>query len=278
MAGGENWMTGAGQSPVLSEDHFCRPSPARMWNYVLGGKDNYQVDRDAGDLMVSAQPGLRNQARQAREFLARAVQHVAHEGGVRQFLDIGCGLPVPPGMSNTHEVVQRVDPAATVVYVDSDKVVLAHARALLTSPGPGAIDYIDSDARNIEFILTEAEATLDFGQPVGVMFFGVLGAVSYDEARGIVGTAMDAVCSGSYLLFNDGADSDTFREAVRKRNNTGISTRYTARTPEEMSRYLDGLELVEPGLVPTNQWRPNLTDADASPVPVDGRGAVARKP
>jgi S-adenosyl methyltransferase len=216
-------MVEDGAQPALPEDYFHTPSPARMWNYLQGGKDHYQIDRDAGDAMASADPDIRYLARQSRLFMNRAAHWVAAEGGVRQFLDIGCGLPVQQSMLNTHEVAQDVDPLARVVYIDNDKVVLAHARALLTSrlPGAGAIDYIESDARDIERIVTEAERTLDFTRPIAVIMIGVLGAVEFTEATAIVDAVMAAVPSGSYLIVSDGLDVEVRRESVRRRNATG---------------------------------------------------------
>ncbi|HWF27136.1 MAG TPA: SAM-dependent methyltransferase [Mycobacterium sp.] len=203
--------SGDGTEPVLAEDHFRRPSPARLWNYLQGGKDNYQIDRAAGDAMVAAYPDMFYAARQVRRFLMRAVGYAARDAGIRQFLDLGCGLPGPQGTLNTHEVAQGVDPRTRVVYSDRDKVVLAHARALLTGclRDSGRIDYIDADIRDTGRILTEAAANLDFTQPVGVMCFGVLGYIpDQDEANAIVERLTATVPAGSLLMLEDGVNTD----------------------------------------------------------------------
>jgi hypothetical protein len=201
-----------------------------MWNYLQGGKDNYQLDRTAGDAMAGAGTDMFHLARECRQLLMRAVRVVAAEYGIAQFLDIGCGLPDPQGTQNTHEV----HPHARVVYVDNDKVVLAHARALLTSltPDAGPIDYLDCDARDTDRILDEAAGTLDFSRPIAVIMFGLLGAVSFDEARAIASRTMEAVPAGSYLLFEDGVDAGpSERAAIKMRAERGrTSTNYVLRS------------------------------------------------
>jgi hypothetical protein len=251
-----------------------------MWNYLQGGKDNYQLDRTAGDAMAGAGTDMFHLARECRQLLMRAVRVVAAEYGIAQFLDIGCGLPGPQGTQNTHEVAQEVHPHARVVYVDNDKVVLAHARALLTSltPDAGPIDYLDCDARDTDRILDEAAGTLDFSRPIAVIMFGLLGAVSFDEARAIASRTMEAVPAGSYLLFEDGVDAGPSERAAIKMRAEAGADEYELRTPEQMSEFFDDLELLEPGLVSVTQWRPNLTAVGAPPSPVAAYAAVARKP
>jgi S-adenosyl methyltransferase len=255
-----------------------KPSPARMWNYLQGGKDHYQIDRDAGDAMVQGNPDMFYFARQCGQFFARAVSWVAAEAGVRQFLDLGCGLPAPVDVPNTCDIAQNAHPDARIVYVDNDEVVLTHARALLT-PATDRVKcaYIDSDVRNIEFILAEAAKTLDFTEPIGVIMTGILGEIGYDEALAVVGRVTAAVPSGSYLVVEDGVDTgEVSQEGIRRRHETGVD-HYELRTLEQMRRYFDGWELVEPGLVTITAWRPSAVDVGTIR-PVDPHGGVARKP
>jgi S-adenosyl methyltransferase len=253
-----------------------RPSPARMWNYLQGGKDNYPLDRQVGDQMAERFPDIVDMARGTRLLLMRGVNYLA-EAGVRQFLDIGCGLPAPHPFKNTHEIAQEVSPECRVVYVDSDVVVMSHARALLTSgSGYGTTDYVESDIRQTDHILAEAAKTLDFGEPVGVLLLGVLGAIGYDEALGAVARLKDAVPSGSYLLHEDGVALTRERQAaVDQRNETGMN-RYELRGPEQFERFYAGWELIEPELVSVAHWRPTVISADKPPV--EDYCALARKP
>jgi hypothetical protein len=230
------------------------PHSARIWNYWLGGKDNYEVDRQAGDRYQELFPQIVDAARASRHFLARAVRYLAGEEGVRQFLDIGTGLPT---VDNTHEVAQRVAPECRIVYVDNDPLVLAHARALLTGTSRGACDYIDADMRDPGAILEAAAATLDFGRPIGVILLGVLGHVADDEqARSLVRRVLDGVTSGSYLALADSINvGERHIEAGREYSRTG-AVPYHLRTQEQIAGFFDGLELVDPGLVPVSSWRP----------------------
>jgi S-adenosyl methyltransferase len=249
-----------------------RPSSARVWNYLLDGKDNFAVDRELGEALRSANPGIAGVARAQRRFLIQAVTLLAGEMGIRQFLDIGTGLPTA---DNTHEVAQRVAPESRIVYVDNDPLVLVHARALLTSSPEGKTAYIDSDVQNPERILTEAARTLDFGRPVALTMIGILGNVAdYAEARSIVERLLAAVPSGSYLAVSDG--TSTSAESVESQRVAKQSGHpYNLRTPEEIGGYFEGLELLESGVVPTSQWRPQPgTDPEA----LDVYCAVGRKP
>ena len=229
---------------------------ARVWNYWLGGKDNYQVDRDTGDRVAELYPDIVLLAQAARGFLARAVGYLAADAGIRQFLDIGTGLPTA---SNTHQIAQAAAPDSRVVYVDNDPVVLAHARALLTSSPQGATDYLDADLRDTGAILKEAARTLDFTRPVAITLIAILHHISdYGQARSIVNDLMDAVPSGSYLAIAHstnviyGAVSD---EAVGRWNKFGKPP-VTLRSPQEITRFFDGLDLLPPGLVSTTRWHP----------------------
>jgi hypothetical protein len=251
------------------------PQTARIWNYWLGGKDNFPVDRQVGDQILEAFPAIVENARASRAFLARVVRYLAGEAGIRQFLDVGTGLPTA---NNTHEVAQRVAPESRVVYVDNDPIVLAHARALLTSSPEGATAYVDADLHDPDKILREAARTLDFTQPVAVMLMGILGHISDDdEARSIVKRLLDGVASGSYLVMNDGTDtSEEVVEAARIWNQSANPT-YHLRSPERIARFFDGLELVEPGVVSPPRWRPEPSPA-GPPAEVDSFGGVGRKP
>ncbi len=251
------------------------PQTARIWNYWLGGKDNYPADRQVGDQIVKAFPEMVENARASRAFLVRAVRYLAGEAGIRQFLDIGTGLPTA---SNTHEVAQAVAPESRIVYVDNDPIVLVHARALLTSSPEGATAYIDADLRDPDKILQEAAGTLDFSQPVAIMLMGILGHIADDdEAQSIVRRLMDAVPSGSYLTMNDGSDtSEAVVEAARIWNESANPT-YHLRSPDRIARFFDGLELVEPGVVSPPRWRPEPSTSGL-PAEVDSFCGIGRKP
>ncbi|HEX6523739.1 MAG TPA: SAM-dependent methyltransferase [Streptosporangiaceae bacterium] len=253
-----------------------RAHTARIWNYWLGGKDNYPVDQEVGDQIRRLHPGIGDYARADRVFLGRAVQYVAGEAGIRQFLDIGTGLPT---VDNTHEVAQRVAPGSRIVYVDNDPLVLVHARALLTSTPEGACDYIDADMRDPEKILAEASKTLDFTRPVAVTMLGVVIFIEDDaEAYGIVRRFMDAVPAGSYLVLSHTISSPAMPDvdaAVAFWNEHG-TPKLTQRTPEQITRFFDGLELVEPGVVSCSRWRPEATPW-GEPAEVAMFGGVARK-
>ena len=251
--------------------------PARIYDYWLGGKDNFAADREAGELVIASRPGLRESVRANRAFLGRVVQLLAGELGIRQFLDIGTGIP---SANNTHEVAQRVAPDARVVYTDNDPIVLAHARALLTSNKLGVIAYLDIDLRDTGKLLARAAETLDFTQPIAVMLLGVLHLISDDEGPwGIVAAIMDAVPSGSYLVITHPASDllpETQREASR-RYNQNVATHQTLRSYEQVARFFDGLEVLEPGLVQWHLWRPNPDDAAPAEFK-SGHCGVARKP
>ena len=253
------------------------PHSARIWNYWLGGKDNFAVDRAAGDAWAATFPGVRDIARASRSFLTRSLHYLAAEAGIRQFLDIGTGLPAA---DNTHQVAQRVAPGARIVYVDNDPLVLAHARALLTSTPEGATAYIHADLRDPDKILAEAAETLDFTKPIALILSGVLGhVVDIGEARSIVRGLMDALPSGSYLSLNDGTSvvgGDQVEQATQDYNESGALP-YIQRTPEEIASFFDGLELVPPGVVSCPRWRPDPAPAD-SLAEVDAFGGVGRKP
>jgi hypothetical protein len=250
---------------------------ARVWNYWLGGKDNFAADREAGDRLLAMVPGIVHVARADRAFLGRAVRFLAADAGIRQFLDIGTGLPAA---DNTHEVAQRIAPESRVVYVDNDPLVLAHARALLTSTPTGVTAYIDADVHRPSRILDTAAGKLDFSQPIGVMMLGILNFVlDTGEAAAIVNHVMDAVPSGSYLVVSHptlelGGEANA--EAMRFWN-AHATPPITARSRAEVMRFFEGLDLVEPGLVPCTHWRPDPVDVGESDPEVPQYGAVARR-
>ncbi|WP_245679384.1 SAM-dependent methyltransferase [Actinomadura hibisca] len=250
------------------------PHSARIWNYWLGGKDNFAVDQEAGDEYARLFPGIFDLAKAERAFLGRAVRYLVTEAGVQQLLDVGTGLPTE---DNTHQVAQSLASECRVVYVDNDPLVLAHARALLVGTPEGATHYIDADMRAPERIIAEAAKILDFSQPVGLLFMGVLGHITdYDEARSIVRRLMDVLPSGSYLALNDGTNTNpALNEAQQGYDDTG-AVPYLLRTPEEIEGFFEDLEPVEPGIVPLPEWRPDLGHIGAENV--DGVGGVARKP
>ncbi|WP_239309296.1 MULTISPECIES: SAM-dependent methyltransferase [unclassified Frankia] len=248
---------------------ITKPHSARVWNYWLGGKDYFEVDREYGDRYFEMYPEIVEIARVGRAFLRRAVTHLAGEAGIRQFLDIGTGLPT---MENTHEIAQRIAPDARVVYVDNDPLVLLHARALLVGTSEGATAYIDADVHDPEKILAGAAEILDFTRPVGLMLIGIMGNVAdVDEAYAIVRRLLDEVPSGSYLTLGDGVVLD---EAVRALSEGPDGHGYYNRSVEEIVRFFDGLELLEPGVVSTSLWRPAPGSAPAA---LDAFCGVARK-
>lgn len=251
------------------------PHAARMWNYWMGGKDNFEADRAAGDAVAEVYPDIVTMAVQSRRFLVRVVHHLAAEAGIDQFLDIGSGLPT---MQNTHEVAQAAAPTSRVVYVDNDPMVLAHARALLTDTTPeGVTAYVDADYHEPDVILTDARNVLNLERPVAALFMGVLGYVTESaEMRRIVDEVVRALPSGSYLVLWDGTNTgEAVVEGGEKLTDSG-AVPYELRSPDELSACFDGLEIVEPGLVPITSWRP---DAEDGRIPsIDAYGAVARKP
>jgi hypothetical protein len=229
---------------------------ARVHNYWLGGKDNYAADRAAGDAVIAAYPGIVASVRANRAFLARVVRFLAGEAGIRQFLDVGTGIPA---VNNTHEVAQSVAPDSRIVYVDYDPVVLAQARALLTSSAEGATAYIDADLRDVDNILQQAARTLDFSRPLAVMLIAIMHLiVDADDPYGIAGRLMAAVPAGSYLALSQVAadiQAEQMAEAAKRYNRLAHETQ-RHRTHDEVARFFDGLDLLEPGLVPVQKWRP----------------------
>ncbi|GAA3997087.1 SAM-dependent methyltransferase [Streptomyces plumbiresistens] len=252
------------------------PHSARIWNYWLGGKDCYEIDRQVGDQIVAANPQILDIARAQRAFLVRTVEHLVREAGIRQFLDVGTGLPTA---DNTHEVAQRIAPETRIVYVDNDPIVLAHAEALLTSAPEGATAYIDADLRDPEAILRRAAETLDFAEPIALVLLGITAHIVDDAAYDLVGRLVDALPSGSHLVLCDDTeviDPEAMRTMIEQWNEAGDNPRIN-RGPEQLARFFDGLELLEPGVVSVTRWCPG--PAAGTDIPeVDDFGGVGRKP
>jgi SAM-dependent methyltransferase len=237
---------------------------ARIYDYLLGGKDNYAADRVAADAALEAWPALGFAARANRALLGRVVRYLAGEAGIRQFLDLGAGIPTA---GNLHEVAQAIAPETRVVYVDYDPIVLAHARALLDSHEAGATEYIDADVRDTATILTRAAQVLDFTKPVAITMLTILHVIpDSEDPRAIVATLLDAVAPGSYLVISH-ASSDLFdpETAARFKGvlDRMLQQQYTPRNREQMMQFFDGMDLVQPGLVPVEEWRPEPGQGDA---------------
>jgi hypothetical protein len=250
--------------------------PARVYDYWLGGKDNFAADREAAERVLAVSPGLRWRIQANRRFLARAVRYLAEEAGIRQFLDIGTGIP---SANNTHQVAQEAAPDARIVYVDNDPIVLSHARALLTSGPRGATQYVHGDAREPGPIIESAAETLDFRQPVALMLIGVLHLIQDSEDPwGLVAWLMAQLPAGSYLAISHPAiDIAPGQAEAQRRYNERVSTPQTLRDRDQVARFFEGLELVEPGLVYVHTWRPGEFDT-APEDATSAWGGVARKP
>jgi len=286
------WFRGITPTPKTTEIDTSVAHSARVYNYWLGGKDNFAADREPGDRVIAVRPSIITDIRANRDFMIRAVRYLATEAGIGQFLDIGTGIPTAP---NVHEVAQAVAPRSRVVYVDHDPIVLAHARALLSSSAEGATAYLDADLRDPGKILREAGQLLDFGQPVAVLVVGILHLIpGAEQPYSIVAQLLDAVPAGSYLMINHPA-SDVNAEIVAegaRRYNQSASAPQTRRSHAEVSRFFDGLDLLSPGVVQTHRWRPAPAGPDpagpdpagpdpAGPDPADDVSAwcgVGRKP
>jgi S-adenosyl methyltransferase len=263
----------SGQTPPKIDTSVSHS--ARVWNFWLGGKDYYPVDREAGEQVMAMFPDMPRIARLQRSFLARAVEYLAGEVGIRQFLDLGTGLPTA---NNTHQVAQAIAPESHIVYVDNDPLVLVHARALLTSAPEGACDYIDADVRDVDTILTAAAKTLDFTRPIAIMMLGIMGQLAdSDNPESIIKRLLDAVVPGSYLALSDGTNTSEALNEASRRLNENAHNWYHLRSPQQITGFFDGLQLVEPGVVKLSQWRPEPTPF-ADPQEVPGMCGVGRKP
>ncbi len=249
------------------------PHSARVWNYWMGGKDNYPADRAAGEEYRRIYPTIAGEARQGRAFLQRAVTFLARDAGMRQFLDVGTGMPTA---NNTHEVAQSVAPESSIVYVDNDPLVLAHATALLTSSPEGFTDYVHADLHEPDTVLDEARQRLDFTHPVALMLMGVMGHVPDPDAHRIVRHLVAALPSGSYLALYDGSTTDPDFVAAQDEYNATAPLPYHLRDPDDIAAYFDGLELQDPGVVAPPHWRPTTIEVGDVPT-TNGRAGIAHK-
>jgi S-adenosyl methyltransferase len=257
---------------------FDRAHGARIYDYILGGKDNYEMDRQAGDATLAAWPAMRGSMQANRAVMHRMGRFLVGERGIRQFLDIGTGIPTPP---NLHEVVQGIAPDARIVYVDNDPIVLAHARALMTSTPQGRTAYIQADMRQPEEILNapDLRETLDLDQPVALMLIAMLHFIEDDdEALRVVRRVVDALPSGSYLaatIYTGDFAPEALAKAQEQYRAHGETS--ALRSKEQAQQFFEGLELVEPGVVPMHKWRPDPDDPKINDSDIAMYGAVARK-
>jgi SAM-dependent methyltransferase len=254
------------------------PQSARVYDYWLGGKDHFPADRALGDAIAAALPTIRTQVRAQRAFLGRAVRYLTRDAGVRQFLDIGTGIP---SAGNVHDVAQEIAPESRVLYVDNDPIVLAHARALMSGTPQGSVAFIQADLREPEAILGDpaVAGTLDLAEPVGLVLIGVMHHLrDDDDPRRIVATLVDALAPGSYLVLSQTTpdfDPDAMGALAAASEQGGIPN--VPRSLADTEPFFAGLELVEPGLVPMGDWRPD-PGAEREPGAVHAYGGVARKP
>jgi len=255
--------------------------PARVWNYWLGGRDYFAADRAAGEQLSREYPHLALAARAERAFLVRAVRFLAGPARIRQFLDIGAGLPAG---GNTHEIAQRIAPDTGIVYADNDPAVLAHARALLQNPmlastPEGAVSYVDADLRDVTAVLARSARTLDLSRPVALIMLGVLGYLEdHGAARSITSQLMDALPPGSYLAIADGVAGTGPVDAAQQRYNGAAPVPYHLRRPDQLASFFDGLDLIDPGVVPCPRWKPDAPGPSGHDAEPPVYCAVARKP
>jgi S-adenosyl methyltransferase len=279
MTQSDDWRRAATAEQMRSIAATIDPSVAhiaRIQDYWLGGKDHFEADRIAGDEAIAQLPDMVASVRNTRAFLGRTVRFLARARGIRQFLDVGTGIPTA---SNTHEVAQRVAPASRIVYVDNDPMVLAHARALLTSSAEGRCAYIDADIRDPQKILDTAAEVIDFAEPVGVVLMAVLQFVpDDDDPYGLVRRLMAAMPAGSYLVISHpAADLQAAAMAgMATRLNQLMAQRVKPRSKAEVTGFFDGLDLVEPGVIRCPEWRPDRPEDAAGKSTM--WGGVAEKP
>ncbi|HET6187551.1 MAG TPA: SAM-dependent methyltransferase [Trebonia sp.] len=266
-------------SELPPEIDTSQPHPARMYDYGIGGKNHFAADREVAEKIFAAWPSGRVSGRENRAFLGRAVRYLAEEAGIRQFLDIGTGLPTT---SNVHEVAQAAAPSSRVVYVDNDPLVLAHARALLTSAPDGRTAYIQADLREPTAILANpvTREVLDFSQPVALMLVAILHYVPDEwKPAEILSTLLDALPSGSFFVATHITAEHDPAVAAFERADRAAGIPAQLRDQSEFARLaFSGLELVPPGVVPVSDWRPDTTGPRPTPAEVSTYGGVARKP
>jgi hypothetical protein len=267
----EEWLKATSRTIKAARVDPSVPNVARVWNYLVGGRDNFETDRQAARQLIAAAPVMEHVAPASRAFLRRAVTYLAAEAGIRQFLDIGTGMPTA---GNTHEVAQAVDPSCRIVYVDNDPVVLAHARAGLRSSPEGATSYLDADARDTKTIIAGASETLDFARPVGVIMIDILNFL--EDAGDVVSRLAAEVPAGSYLAAMQPARDKRLSVAARRWNQLAPIP-VILRDREQVVRWYAGLELVDPGIVEVHQWRPEPGEP-GYPGGMPLLGAVGMKP
>ena len=263
---------------MITEFDVTMPHPARVYDYLLGGKDNFEADREAAEAILKVAPEVRTMARENRRFLGRAVRYLAGGAGVRQFLDIGTGIPAA---GNTHEVAQRAAPESRVVYVDNDPSVLVHARALLDSGPEGRTDYIEADLRDPETILRDAGKTLDFTQPVALLLVAILHFIpDADDPRALVAAYRDALPPGSFLVITHGTPDfhgPDVTDVAEAAYDTGKSS-LTLRPMAAVRALFDGFDLVDPGVVQVPLWRPDPEDKQPDLTKFGVYGGVGKLP
>ena len=274
--------TGLEDADLPPEIDTTRAHPARIYDYFLGGKDNFAADRETAARALEVWPSVQVSVRENRAFLGRAVRYLAAEAGIDQFLDIGSGLP---NVTNVHEVAQGINPAAHVVYADNDPIVLAHARALLTSSPEGKCAYIQADLRDPEMILNDPATrdTLDFSRPIGLLIVAVLHFIhDKDQPERIISTLVDALPSGSYVVSSHGTAEYMVGDKTGERVVGAYGSGGVPLADRDSSQFgalvFKGLELVPPGVVPTTDWRPDSAEFRPPPSEVSTNAGVARKP
>jgi hypothetical protein len=269
----DEWLKKTTRPVKVAQIDATTPNVARVWNYLVGGRDNFEADRRAARQLIAASPVTEHVAPAARAFHRRVIRFLTLEAGIRQFLDIGTGMPTA---GNTHEVAQEAAPSSRIVYVDNDPVVLAHARALLTSTAEGATSYVDADAANPAAIIGQARATLDFGEPVAVVLINILNFIADGATVAkVLRTLREATAPGSYLaVLHPASDLLPSLAPAAAWWNQVAATPVVLRSRAEVTGWADGLDLVEPGVVPVTRWRPDDGGMSAA-MPL--YGFVARK-
>ncbi len=270
----EEWLKKTTRPVKVAQIDTTVPNVARVWNYLVGGRDNFEADRKAARQLIAVSPVMEQVGPATRGFHRRVVRFLALEAGIRQFLDIGTGMPTA---GNTHDIAQAAAPDSRIVYVDNDPVVLAHARALLTSSAEGVTSYVDADAADPDTVIEGARATLDFGQPVAVILIDILNFISDAATVGQILRALrEAMAPGSYLaVMQPAGDLDPSLESAARRWNQISPTPVVLRSRPEVTQWADGLDLIEPGVVPVTRWRPD--DDERPPAAMPLYGFVARK-
>lgn len=267
----EQWLRGASRPIKPVRVDTAAPNVARVWNFLIGGRDNFEVDRRAARGLIALSPAMAQVAPASRAFLRRTVTYLASEAGIRQFLDLGTGMPTE---GNTQEVAQAADRSCRVVLVDNDPVVLSHVRALLRSPAGGATSYLHADVRDTRAVIDGARETLDLAEPVGVIMIGILNF--FADAAGVLARLAAEVPAGSYLVVMQPSSDERLEAPAQKWNQISDAPVFL-RGRDEVARWFTGLELIDPGIVEVHRWRPAPGDP-AAPGGVPLLGAVARKP